>query len=218
MSGSIGTAVKAFLFDLDGVIADTHAAHARSWQRLAEEHWLALSPATFRRMLGRTRADSLAILLEGRRVDRITISAMLARKQELFLRELEAMDSSCALPGARELAAAARTEGIALALVSSSCNGARMLHRVGLADLFDVVIDGNSGLATKPAPDLFLEAATRLGVSPASVVVIEDSPAGIEGARKGGFRLVSVGPETLSGSHLPSLAGATPALIRRVAA
>lgn len=210
--------MKAILFDCDGVIADTNPAHARSWKLLADEHGLVFGPAEFRRMLGRTREDSLAILLAGRKIDPAAFNAMLARKQALFLTEFDRPEGVKILPGAAELIASAREEGLALALASSSRNGARVLARLGLTGQFDAVVDGNCDLPPKPAPDVFIEAARRLGIAHRDAIVIEDSAAGVEAARKGGFRVVSVGAERLSPSHLPGLADVTPAQIRQLAA
>ena len=88
----------------------------------------------------------------------------------------------------------ARARGVRTAIVSSSKNCAAVLDAAGLTQLFDVRVDGidlrRLGLAGKPAPDMFLEAARRLETPPARAVVFEDALVGVEAGRAGRFRLV----------------------------
>jgi HAD superfamily hydrolase (TIGR01509 family) len=95
---------------------------------------------------------------------------------------------------------------IAMAVVSSSRNAPDVLDAAGLTERFAVVVDGNVanrlGLAGKPAPDMFLEAARELQVEPGRTVVVEDAVSGVAAGRAGGFALVlgidrGAGPETL---------------------
>jgi alpha,alpha-trehalose phosphorylase len=87
-----------------------------------------------------------------------------------------------------------REAGFRTALVSASANAARVLELTGLLDAFEARVDGEvlaaEGIAGKPAPDSFLEAARRLGVEPARAVVVEDARSGVEAGRAGGFGLV----------------------------
>jgi HAD superfamily hydrolase (TIGR01509 family) len=88
----------------------------------------------------------------------------------------------------------ARRRCVHTAMASSSHHCAEILRSAGLTALFDVPVDGTDldrlGLSGKPAPDMFLEAARRLGAPPLGVVVFEDATAGIAAARAGGFGLV----------------------------
>ena len=95
----------------------------------------------------------------------------------------------------------ARGRGVRTAIASSSRNCAQILRAARLTALFDARVDGidldHLGLAGKPAPDMFLEAARRLGVLPARTVVFEDATTGVAAARAGGFGLVvGVGSDT----------------------
>jgi len=87
-----------------------------------------------------------------------------------------------------------RAAGLRFAVISARRNGRAMLENAGVSDLFQVVIDADCvaemGLAAKPAPDIFLEAADRLDVKAARVVVIADGPNGVQGAKAGGFARV----------------------------
>ncbi len=98
------------------------------------------------------------------------------------------------MPGAREIIARARLAGLPIALATS---GMRIhvdvsLGETGLAGLFDSETTGDEVTRGKPAPDLFLLAADRLGIDPADAVVLEDSPLGIEAAVAAGMRAIAV--------------------------
>lgn len=201
--------MKALIFDLDGVVADSAAAHRRSWARLAGEEGVAFDDHTARALLGLTREDSLDVFLGDRVLDADQRADWLARKQRYFLDELVRMSADDALPGVRDLLAEATRVGMPCALASSSRNARAVLDRLRLADAFAFVADGASVAAPKPAPDIFLLAARALGVPPAEALVIEDSAAGAEAALRGGFALVTVGAERLSPRHFESLAGVT---------
>lgn len=201
--------MKALIFDLDGVVADSAAAHCRSWARLAREEGLAFPPATARALLGLTRADSLERFRGARVLSAAERADWLARKQAYFLEELALMGPADALPGVRALLAEAQAAGLPCALASSSSNARAVLDRLALADAFAFVADGTSVAHPKPAPDIFRRAAAPLGAPPAACLVLEDSAAGAEAARAGGFPLVTLGPVPLSPRHFPSLAGVT---------
>jgi HAD superfamily hydrolase (TIGR01509 family) len=87
-----------------------------------------------------------------------------------------------------------RDEGIKCAVVTSSQNRAAVLEAAAISDLFDVAVDGNTiielGLAGKPAPDSFLQAAKALGIPPKRAVVVEDALSGVEAGANGRFGLV----------------------------
>jgi alpha,alpha-trehalose phosphorylase len=99
-----------------------------------------------------------------------------------------------AFPGSVAWLRQLRRAGVRTAVVSSSENCAQVLAAAGIADLFDARVDGvtarKRGIAGKPAPDTFLEAARRLGVEPERAVVVEDALAGVAAGRAGGFGLV----------------------------
>jgi len=115
------------------------------------------------------------------------------RKNELFLQVLK-RDGVEVYDGSRRYLAAVRSAGLRTALVSSSANTTQVLKIGGVADQFDVTIDGHvaeaEGLRGKPAPDTYLAAAKQLGVDPASAAVFEDALAGVESGRAGKFGFV----------------------------
>ncbi|HXU97003.1 MAG TPA: beta-phosphoglucomutase family hydrolase, partial [Jiangellaceae bacterium] len=207
----------AVIFDMDGVVTDTASVHAAAWKLLFDEVLsdprAALngpvgpfdSVEDYRRYVdGRAREDGVVAFLQARGVDvpmgtpedpagTWTIHGLAARKNDIFL-ELTFAEGVRAFPGTTALVRRLQAGGTPLGLVTASRNAAALLSTAGLAGAFDVVVDGTAaarlGLAGKPDPATFLEAARRLGVAPARAAVIEDAVAGVTAARRGGFGLV----------------------------
>jgi beta-phosphoglucomutase family hydrolase len=216
--GPTGAAVRflAMIFDLDGVVTDTARLHAAAWKQLFDEFLAAgagpggqFEPfdveADYRRYVdGRAREVGVAAFLASRGIhlpaggpsdlpEAGTVWALAARKNRIFL-ELVAARGVRAFPAAVDLLGRLRTMGVATAVVPASRNAPQVLDAAGLTELFDVRIDGNDalalGLAGKPDPATFVEAARRLGVDPGAAAVVEDAAAGVVAARRGGFGLV----------------------------
>jgi beta-phosphoglucomutase len=86
-----------------------------------------------------------------------------------------------------------------------------VLDRLGIADRFDAICDGNAVSAAKPAPDLFLAAASAIGLDPSACIVFEDAEDGVKAAHVAGMRVVGIGPADRVGEAdtiLPDLARA----------
>ena len=103
------------------------------------------------------------------------------------------MDESEILKGAREYLLKLKGKGIKIALGSASRNAPLILQNLGIADLFDAIIDGNKASNAKPDPEVFLLGAKALGLEPSDCVVYEDAEAGIEAARRAGMGTVGIG-------------------------
>jgi beta-phosphoglucomutase family hydrolase len=205
--------IRAALFDLDGVLTRTAVVHAAAWKEMFDDFLRRRSAATGEPFEpfdlhadydnyvdGKPRADGVRSFLaarhielpEGRRDDpptADTVTGLGNHKNELVLAKLA--DGVELYTGSRRYVEALRDAGIPRAVVSSSANTKAVLDVTGLAPLFDAVVDGvtaeRDGLAGKPAPDTFLAGARALGVPPAEAVVFEDSLAGVEAGRAGGF-------------------------------
>lgn len=207
----------AVLFDLDGVLTDTASLHARCWKqvfdellaRRARERGESFRPfdrdEEYRAQVdGKPRLDGVRDFLASRGVslpegspgdpaDADTVHGVARRKDALIGRALRAGGIE-PYPGSVRWLDALRDAGVATAVVSSSHHCEEVLDAAGLAERFSVRVDGNvidaRGLAGKPAPDAFLEAARELRVSPDRAVVVEDALAGVQAGRAGGFGLV----------------------------
>lgn len=236
------TSVSAVLFDMDGVLTDTASVHFAAWSRLFDESLPVLAPGQehapfsaddYRRLVdGRPRIDGVEAVLADRGVPlprgeiadapgTATAWALANRKNEHF-HEAIATGGVTTFPTSITVLDAVRDAGVPTAVVTASRNRADILAAAGLSDAFDAAVDGvdieDQGLAGKPAPDTFLEAARRLGVEPGRAVVVEDAVSGVRAGAAGGFGLV-IGvarhddPEELkaAGAHVvvPDLAQVT---------
>lgn len=187
--------VKAFIFDLDGVLTDTAEHHYRGWKRLADEVGLPFTREDNELLRGIPRRESLLLILKGRQFSEEQIQDMMARKNRYYLEFIREISGRDLLPGARELLEEIHAAGLKSALGSASRNAPEVIQRLGIAHLLDAVSHGGSVEKQKPAPDLFLHAAAQLGLEPGQCVVVEDAAAGIEAARAGGFRSIGLGPQ-----------------------
>jgi alpha,alpha-trehalase len=207
----------AVILDLDGVITRTAVVHARAWKSLFDDYLerrAAQSNETFvpfdidsdykLYVDGKPRYDGVASFLESRDIelprgestdppDAETVCGLGNRKNALFVELLE-RGGADPYPDAVEAVCRWREQGLRTAVVSSSRNCQQVLISADVEDLFEVRVDGldleRDDLPGKPHPEMFLEAARRLGVAPARSVVFEDAVSGVEAGRRGGFGLV----------------------------
>ena len=202
--------IRAFIFDLDGVLTDTAEYHYRAWKRLADEARLPFNREDNEHLRGVARRESLLLILKGRSLPEDQMQEMMDRKTRFYLELVSDISWRDLLPGAKELLLEIRAAGLKSALGSASKNAAEVIDRLGIRSLLDAISDGHSVERQKPAPDLFLHAAAQLGLPPAECVVVEDAAAGIVAAQAGGFLSVGLGPPERVGKAdavFPSLAG-----------
>lgn len=204
--------IRALIFDMDGVIADTLSLHYRAWLRLTAEEGVTFTLADNDVLRGLSRRDSIAYVFRQRPPDAAHAEALMARKNVYFHELLAHMTPADRLPGVTALIDEARAAGLGVGLASSSQNVYPVLDRLAMTGLFDVIVDRHRVAHSKPAPDAFLWAAGRLNVPPLRAVVFEDSAVGVQAARAGGFPVVGLGDAQIVGAAdvvLPSLDGVT---------
>jgi beta-phosphoglucomutase len=192
--------IKACIFDLDGVIVDTAVYHYKAWKRLANEMGFDLTEKDNEKLKGVSRVRSLELILQwgGLTKSKEEQEALAAQKNDWYVEMINRMTPDEILPGAKEFLIACREARLKTALGSASKNSGTILDKVGIAGLFDAVVDGNKVSKPKPDPEVFLKGAKELGMPPAVCVVFEDAIAGVEAAKNGGMKAVGVGsPEVL---------------------
>ncbi len=215
MTATIDTgSVSAVLFDMDGVLTDTASVHMTAWARLFDEALPVLAPEVthppfsaddYRRLVdGRPRIDGVEAVLADRHISLprgatddppgdTTAWALANRKNGHFHTAIESAGVAT-FPTSIAVLDELRAARVPVAVVTASRNRVDILAAAGLADRFDAAVDGtdieDEGLAGKPAPDTFLEAARRLGAEPARAVVVEDAESGVAAGAAGGFGLV----------------------------
>lgn len=195
--------IKAFIFDLDGVITDTAEYHYKSWQTLADEEDLFFNREINEKLRGVSRMDSLDIILDGKEVAEDIKKEWTDRKNAYYQKYLEEIGKENILDDMESKLKKLKAEGFKIAVGSSSRNARKVLKQLKIYDMFDAISDGNSVENAKPAPDLFLHTAKNLGVEPEECVVLEDAESGVEAALSANMKAVGVGPEARVGkAHL----------------
>jgi kojibiose phosphorylase len=194
--------IRALIFDLDGVLTNTPWLHYESWKHLADDEQIPFTLEQHYQMQGLVRRASLDVFLNGRSVSEDMAQQLMDRKNAFFLELLKQLSPSDCSPGAAELIREGHDAGLKIGLGSSSQNARRVLEKLGLLPLFHVVGDGYSVTNHKPAPDIFLWVAEQIGVSPREAIIFEDSVAGMQAARTGGFWRVGVGGKHGEGAHI----------------
>lgn len=202
----------ACLFDLDGLLLDTEPLHARAWQEAAQHFGRALSRSELIQLRGRRRLDCAALVLQwmadrsgpGKANQTPSLEALLAIRQPIAERLLL---TATPMPGAAELVRRCRDKAIPMALATSSSREAVVLKAAPHAWLATIETrvygDDPELVAGKPAPDVFLLAAQRLGVEPQDCWAFEDSPAGAMAAVAAGCKVHVLLPAGMDASHYP---------------
>ncbi|MEE8242214.1 MAG: beta-phosphoglucomutase family hydrolase [candidate division NC10 bacterium] len=207
----------AVLFDLDGVLTATAKVHAAAWKKIFDEYLRKRATENNQPFQpfdiqsdyklyvdGKSRYDGARDFLESRGIhlpegtpdsppEDETVCGLGNRKDKIIQRVIES-DGVEAYEGSVALVRHLRSQGIKTAVVTSSHHGGPVVEAAGIADLFDLRVDGNVidhlKLAGKPAPDAYLKAAEDLGVEPKRAVVVEDALSGVQAGRAGRFGLV----------------------------
>lgn len=216
---------QAIVFDFDGVIVNSEPLHLRATQAALGARGIALTPQDYyaryvgvpdAEMFRRIAADHNAAWCSD------DLQELMAAKALRF-EQLETSEAAL-VPGAA--ACIRRMADLAPLAVASGARREeieRLLARAGLLAMFRTIVAAGDTLSGKPAPDPYLEAAARLGATPARAVAIEDTPAGLASARAAGFRTIAITttfpPETLGLGDVVvnALDSITPDLVRRLA-
>lgn len=178
------------IFDMDGVLVDSYAAHLESWRRLAAELRQSLTEQQIGSTFGRTSRDIIRLLFDVH--DAASIHRLDTRKEVLY-RDL-VRGRVPVMPGAVAFVTDCHTAGLRLAVGSSGpAENVRLVcDEMGVAELFAEMVTGDDITCGKPDPEVFLTAAARLGLLPQQCVVIEDAPVGLEAARRAGMQCVGL--------------------------
>jgi HAD superfamily hydrolase (TIGR01509 family) len=214
--------VGGVLWDLDGTLIDSAGLHWIAWRDTLAGEGRAVTPGDFAAAFGR-RNDEILRELFGPDIA-ADWSERVAAAKEAAYRRLLRENGLQLLPGALAWLLRLRREGWRQALASSApqANIEAVCDVLGLDRQLDALVSADAVGLGKPDPAVFLEAARRLGLSPARCIVVEDAPAGIEAARRGGMRSIGVvsehHPRLEADLVVPSLADLRPdAFVRLLA-
>ncbi|SIT81563.1 HAD family hydrolase [Pontibacter indicus] len=209
--------IKALIFDLDGVVTQTARVHAQAWKRMFDaylqkrgeaegKHYEPLDIETdYREHIdGIPRYDGVRNFLESRGIrlpegtpedeaGHETVAG-LGNLKNMYFQELVKQEGVDVYEDTIAWLKQQKQKGLRTAIISASKNCVDVLHSAGIAHLFEEHVDGlqsgQLGLKGKPAPDIFLEAARRLGIAPQEIAIFEDARKGVQAGKAGGFGLV----------------------------
>lgn len=182
---------RALIFDMDGTIVDNMRYHEAAWGRLLTEHGLPFdAECFFRKTAGMASAEILSPLFP--EADKARIDA-LGHDKEIYYREAYGPHVA-PLAGLLSLMARADAARVPMALASAAPPGNIdiVLDTLKLRERFVTIVSPSQGFPGKPNPDLFLEAARRMGVAAGDCMVFEDAPNGVEAARRAGMRAAAL--------------------------
>ena len=189
--------IYAIIFDLDGVICSTDRYHYLAWKALADRLGIPFDEQVNGQLRGVSRMESLEIILGEHSADysEEQKEALATEKNEIYKSYLSSMTPGDLSKEVRMTLHTLRQRGYLLAIGSSSKNTQQILKQLGLGDFFDAIADGTMITRSKPDPEVFLLAATMLGVSPENAIVIEDAESGVRAAKAGRFRAIGIRTE-----------------------
>ncbi|MGB2761278.1 MAG: beta-phosphoglucomutase [Maribacter stanieri] len=188
-----------FIFDLDGVIVDTAKYHYLAWHKLAKELGFEFTKEQNELFKGVSRKRCLEILLDIGNISATQeqFDTWMVEKNVDYLAYIEKMDASEILPDVPRVLEYLKKNNVPIALGSASKNARPILEKVDLLPYFDSIVDGNSVTKAKPDPEVFLIAASNLGVTASSCVVFEDAVAGIQAANAANMISIGIGEDTI---------------------
>lgn len=189
--------IRAFLFDLDGVITDTAAYHFQAWKELADSIGITIDGTFNEQLKGLSRMDSLErILRHGGKQHAFSVqekTELAAVKNSRYIERIQQLTPADILPGIKPLLNRLKAEGVKIGLASASKNARTILERLELQSYFDGIADAAVVMHGKPHPEIFWKAADILDVPYACCVGIEDAAAGVQAVKSAGMFAVGVG-------------------------
>jgi HAD superfamily hydrolase (TIGR01509 family) len=188
------TMIQALIFDFDGIILETELSDFQSWQEIYQDYGGSLSLSTWLPSIGTGLSSRVFDPYEhleaqlGKQLDREEI---LIRRRQGYIAIIEAQSL---LPGVETIITDAEQRGLQLAVASSASREwvTGHLTRLEFAEHFDPIVCGDEVTRTKPFPDVYQAALTKLGIQPDQAIAFEDSPNGVRAAKQAGLFCIAV--------------------------
>jgi len=187
--------IEALVFDMDGLLIDSESLATQAMDTFLGRYGLERRFEVHRQLLGRRLPDAIAIVRDAYNMQ-IPLQNLIDEYGELRVAALRG--SVKPMPGALEIIAFGRLAGLKLALATSGMrsHATISMSETGLTGLFDAEVTGDEVAHGKPAPDLFLAAAERIGVDPERCIVFEDAPNGVTAGKAAGMTVIAVPNES----------------------
>jgi beta-phosphoglucomutase family hydrolase len=183
--------VRALIFDMDGVIVDSEPLHLLAYQKFFEEYGVEYTAEHNAEFLGTTDVWMAGVLIERYSLPH-TPQTLVKAKEEILLKLIT--DQAVARPGLPDILSKAQQAGLPMAIASSATLPTinLVVDRLGIREYFKTLTSGDEVTHGKPAPDVFLLAAKRLGVAPENSLVIEDTLNGMKAAKAAGMMCIAI--------------------------
>lgn len=195
--------IEAVIFDLDGVITDTAEYHYLAWKQLGEDLGIPFDREFNETLKGVSRTESLERILElGGKQNDFTPEekhALAQKKNEHYVELIQHISADDLLPGIVAFLDSIRAAGLKIGMASASKNAFAVVDALGVRDYFDHIVDAGTVVHSKPDPEVFLRAASTLGVKPEHAIGVEDAAAGVTAIKAANMFAVGVGDKTMLG-------------------
>lgn len=191
---------NGIIFDLDGVICNTDEYHYQAWKAVANKLGIYFDKDINNRLRGIGRFESFDIILEryngvlSEEKKKIYVN----EKNNIYKELLNSMSPTNISSEVKNTLDILKEKGIKMAIGSSSKNARYIIKKIGVEKYFDCISDGNSATKLKPDPEVFVIARQLLKEDSKNCIVVEDSIAGLQAARLGGFDSAAIGNATNS--------------------
>lgn len=183
---------KAIIFDMDGVLVDSEPLHMQIEKQQFELNNLVISEKEHHRYMG-VASDVMWRTIALHHTLPLEVEALIEQNKAESIRFFSALEDIPLMPGVTQALEELYQMGLPIAVASSSFHEIieLILKRTGLRPYFQQVVSSKEAGKSKPEPDVFLLAASRLGVDPTDCLVVEDSFNGIKAAKAAGMRCIA---------------------------
>jgi len=189
--------IKAFIFDLDGVITETSLQHFKAWSCLAKMLGIEIDETFNERLKGISRKDSLKEILKyGGKLKFYNdeeLEKLMFCKNEYYKTLISKFTRENVFEGVIELFELLKKRGIKIAIASASLNAPALIHSMELKEYIDYIVNPADVKAGKPAPDIFLQAAKALDTAPSECIAVEDALSGVQAIKAAGMLAIGIG-------------------------
>ncbi len=193
--------IKAFLFDLDGVITETSHQHFIAWKELSNELGIEIDLEFNEQLKGVSRVDSLTRILErGNALDKYSrdeFEKFLKQKNDHYMELIKDLKPEDAFPGTHDLFKELNDRGIKVVICSASYNAPTIIKALELDQYVDYIVNPADVKNGKPAPDIFLKGAETFGLSIDECIGVEDAQAGIKAIKDAGMFAIGIGDKSV---------------------
>ena len=182
--------IKAVIFDMDGVIADTQTIHNETNAEILQSYGIPLSSKDMSKFAGIPNKKTFADLFKKYNVN-ADVDKAVSEKWDLIKEKTKVIK---AIPGVLDFIQKLYSNKFKMAIASSSPADFidHVLLSLKIKDFFTIIINGDEVKKGKPSPDIFLKAAKKLKVKPLDCLVFEDAPAGIQAAKNAGMKCIAI--------------------------